>query len=169
MNTLLDPRPEPALRRVLAGPADTVAMGASLGRIFLTLRQGAGEAALVLGLHGSLGAGKSTLARGMLRGIGHHGTVKSPTYTLVEPYEVAGVSVHHFDLYRIADAQDLEFIGARDYFSYSDLCIIEWAERGEGALPRADLDLELQFVDGGRSLTVRANTQIGNQWVRAIA
>ena len=113
------------------------------------------------GLHvhllGGLGAGKTTLVRGLLRAMGARGAVKSPTYTLVEPYQTAHWEVLHFDLYRLADAQELELLGARDYFRSGALCIFEWPSRGVGGLPAPSLVLRLAAEKDGRQLQIDAH------------
>ncbi len=116
---------------------------------------------LVIHLQGPLGAGKTTLARGLLRGLGHEGPVPSPTYTLVESYSFAQGQVHHFDLYRLSDPEELELIGLRDYLEQEAVCLFEWPERGEGVLPLADLQLRLTPRGTGRELESRAHSETG--------
>ena len=108
----------------------------------------------ILALLGPNGAGKTTLVRGMLRGLGHEGAVKSPTYTIVEPYELGGVHIYHFDLYRLGDPEELELIGVRDYFSSDSLCLLEWPERGAGVVPSPDLTITLAVNGRGRKATL---------------
>ena len=105
-------------------------------------------------LHGDLGAGKTTLVRGLLRSWGHRGIVKSPTYTLVEPYEIAGRSIYHFDFYRIEDPAELIYIGIDDLLRSDALKLVEWPSRGAPALPEPELEIELGIIDGGRVLNV---------------
>lgn len=130
-------------------------LGAQLGAVC--------EAGLVVFLQGDLGMGKTTFSRGVIRALGHHGVVKSPTYTLVEPYELRGLQVFHFDLYRLADPEELEFMGIRDYFGDFSVCLVEWPERGLGALPSADLVITIMWEDSGRRLTYTAQTERGKR------
>lgn len=137
----------------LPDEAATEAFGAELGRV---CRDGA-----VIYLSGELGAGKTTLSRGVMRGLGFAGAVKSPTYTLVEPYEIDGVAVFHFDLYRLVDPTELEYMGIRDYFDARNLCLIEWPEKGGNLLPGADVVVKIQPVGTGRAVEVAASTSHG--------
>ncbi|KAA0012567.1 tRNA (adenosine(37)-N6)-threonylcarbamoyltransferase complex ATPase subunit type 1 TsaE [Billgrantia pellis] len=119
-------------------------------------------------LEGELGAGKTTLARGVLRAYGHEGAVKSPTYTLVEPYELAGRRIHHFDLYRLGDPEELEFIGGRDLFVDDALCLVEWPSRGVGWLPSPDLVVTLRLNGSGRLAALEAFSDHGRGVVAAL-
>lgn len=112
-------------------------------------------------LRGGLGVGKTTLARGILRGLGHTGPVKSPTYTLLEPYELHECEVLHFDFYRIEDPEELAFIGIDDLMGSSALKLIEWPERAGGRLPDPDLDISLHEIDGGRLLEMVDHRSVG--------
>ncbi len=115
----------------------------------------------VVHLRGDLGAGKTTLVRGLLRALGHAGTVKSPTYALVEPYRLGGRAVYHFDLYRLVDAEELEYIGIRDFLEDAALLLIEWPERGEGVLPPPDLRLAFEHRPDGRRCRLSAASARG--------
>lgn len=131
----------------------------SLGAALAACVAGGG---LLMFLRGELGAGKTTLVRGYLRGSGHAGAVKSPTYTLVEPYELVGRHLYHFDLYRLGDPEELEFLGMRDYLAADDQCLVEWPERGVGVLPEPDIELRLEYLPDGRTATLEAFTARGD-------
>ncbi|MDF2866981.1 MAG: tsaE [Gammaproteobacteria bacterium] len=132
-----------------------------------TLKMGEGLAQVcsvpcIIFLQGQLGMGKTTLTRGFIQGLGVRGTVKSPTFTLVEPYDLVDKQVFHFDLYRMNEPEELEYIGIRDYFAQNSICLIEWPERGQGILPAADLICQLSLHSAGRLLNLYAHTELGN-------
>ena len=120
-------------------------------------------------LHGDLGAGKTTFVRGFLRALGVSGQVKSPTFTVVEPYELPSGAAYHFDLYRIVDPEELELLGVRDYFAPDAFVLVEWPERGGGVLPQADMTVHLDYVGTARHLTLYAATDKGREVLRALA
>ncbi len=132
-----------------------VDFGAQLGKLLP-------EGALVF-LEGDLGAGKTTLSRGILAAFGHKGVVKSPTYTLVEPYQLGDKLIYHFDLYRLGDPEELEFIGIRDYLDQAGCCLVEWPERGAGMLPEPDLLVEINVVNDARRVAISAGTTRGQK------
>jgi tRNA threonylcarbamoyladenosine biosynthesis protein TsaE len=118
---------------------------------------------LLIALSGDLGAGKTTISRGILNGLGHSGSVKSPTYTLVEPYELPLGRICHFDFYRLIDPEELEYMGFRDYLVEASLCLIEWPERGQGFLPNADIEIGIIQTEQGRTVNLKAGTDLGNK------
>ena len=119
--------------------------------------------------YGDLGSGKTTLCRGVLQAWGHNTAVKSPTYTLVEPYRYSGTDIYHFDLYRLGDPEELEYIGIREYFDREAICLVEWPERGAGMLAEADLELVIGLKKSGRKLEVTASTPRGQNMLRQLA
>ena len=148
----------------LADEQATVAFGVTMADVVRnTLEKG-----IIVYLNGDLGAGKTTLTRGFVQGMGHKGNVKSPTYTLVEPYELPPWHVYHFDLYRLADPEELEFMGIRDYFAPHCSCFIEWPENGAGLLAEPDVIINLAYQDEHRILAIEACTDIGRNLMHAL-
>lgn len=139
----------------------TLAMGARLAKAL--------QPGMVIYLHGDLGAGKTTLVRGLLHGLGHIGKVKSPTYTLVEPYVISGLDLYHFDLYRFVDPEEWESSGFRDYFNAQSVCFVEWPEKAGSLLPEPDLDIRLEPQGQGRKGAMTANTDAGMRSLEAYA
>ena len=127
------------------------------------------QAGLLIAISGELGSGKTTLARGMLRGLGYGGKVKSPTYTLVEHYKLSRLNLYHFDFYRFKDAQELLEAGLRDNFDGRNVCVVEWPERAQGLLPPADLSISLVEERNGRRIRLVAHTESGKNCFAGIA
>lgn len=139
-----------------------------------TMRAGAAMArglsgGMIVTLSGELGSGKTTLVRGLLHGLGWAGSVKSPTYTLVEHYPISSLYLYHFDFYRFDEPAEWEDSGFAEYFRPDALCVIEWPERVRGMLPRADVALSLRYRGAGRELLLEAGTPAGNACLAAFA
>ena len=134
-----------------------VALGMQFGKALAMV-----DAGCVVYLQGDLGMGKTTFTRGVLRHFGHKGAAKSPTYTLVEPYELGEYRVHHFDLYRLGHPEELEYLGIRDYFDDKAINLVEWPDKGAGFLPISDIQLCIASADRGRNLSFSATTTAGD-------
>ena len=133
----------------------TLVFGAEIAKI---LRPG-----LIIFLKGDLGAGKTTLARGILRGLGYEGKVKSPTYNLVELYKISRLYFYHFDFYRFTDPIEWEEAGFREYFNENSICLVEWPEKAEKLLPIADVQISFTIIGTGRNIEIQAGTEVGRQ------
>ena len=138
----------------------TSAFGARLARVIAP--------GLSFHLHGDLGSGKTTLVRGLLRGLGYQGRVKSPTYALVELYTVSRLNLYHFDFYRFRDPKEWRDAGLDEYFDGASVCLVEWPEKAAGLLPGADLDIAFEFAGDGRDLSVRAGTESGKACIERL-
>lgn len=144
--------------RVLADETATLALGAETAEIL--------HPGLVIFLSGNLGAGKTTLARGILRGLGYQGKVKSPTYNLVELYKLSRLYFYHFDFYRFNDPIEWEDAGFREYFSADSICLVEWPEKAGELLPRADLRFLLHITETDRYVEIQADTEVGRRCLK---
>jgi tRNA threonylcarbamoyladenosine biosynthesis protein TsaE len=149
--------------------ADEAAMQL-LGQGIAAALQQHSDTGCIFYLHGELGAGKTTLTRAILQALGVSGRIKSPTYTLVEPYELggprAGTMAYHFDLYRLADPEELEFFGVRDYFTDNAVLLVEWPERGAGVLPAADVHIHIHYAGQGRQVVLQAADNQRTTWLQ---
>jgi len=139
----------------LADEAATLAFGKKLAACL--------HPGLAIYLNGNLGAGKTTMTRGILHGLGYQHVVKSPTYNLVEIYKISALYLYHFDFYRFNDYLEWEEAGFRDYFNSDAICLVEWPEKAGNLLPEADLQLIFSILDNGRRIEIRAGTEAGKQ------
>lgn len=147
------------VKQHLPSEADSLRLGEALA-------QALSDTGGVIFLEGELGAGKTTIARSLVQALGHPGRVVSPTYTLMEPYALGERTLYHLDLYRLGDAEELVYLGVRDIDVGQDLLLVEWPQRGRGALPPPDLTLQLQDADaGGRSLALHPGSALGHVWI----
>tara|TARA_B100000029_G_scaffold514060_1_gene615498 strand:- start:112 stop:564 length:453 start_codon:yes stop_codon:yes gene_type:complete len=145
----------------LTNEAETIKVGAKVASCL----QG-GE---VIYLKGELGTGKTTLVRGVLNGLGHTGNVKSPTFTIVEPYSINNYVIYHFDLYRLDDPEELESLGIRDYCDGQSICFFEWPEKGGNLLPNADIKLELTYLDNTREIEFTSKSDVGKSILKQLS
>jgi tRNA threonylcarbamoyladenosine biosynthesis protein TsaE len=151
---------DPKLTAQLASETATLALGAKLAAVL--------EPALKIWLLGNLGSGKTTLARGLLRALGHPGPVKSPTYSLIEPYVVSRLNLYHFDFYRINCPEEFLDAGLEEYFSETGVCIVEWPQRAVPYLPSPDLVITLSPHEHGRQATITAKTETGRRCINRL-
>lgn len=151
----------PTIEQAVLSVAEMEALGAKLAPRVGNLR--------LVNVHGPLGAGKTTLVRGMLRGLGHTGAVKSPTFTLVEPYVFGNLHFYHFDLYRLNNPGELEFLGLRDYLDGKGVCVVEWAERAQGFLPSPDADIMIEPTETGRMVRIMTRNPRGDVLLESLA
>jgi len=145
----------------IEGEDQQVALGARLA-------EATGQKALIF-LQGDLGAGKTTLVRGFLQARGHSGNVKSPTYTLVEPYDLRSGQHYHLDLYRLGDGEELEYLGLREMLAEQAVLLVEWPQRGKGWLPDPDLLVDIAHRQQGRSVSLDARTPAGEEILSRIS
>ncbi len=148
------------MTRFLATEADTRALGAALAQ---GLRPG-----MVIYLSGDLGAGKTTLVRGVLRALGVTERIKSPTFTLLELYTVSSLYLHHFDFYRFNRSEEWVDAGFREYFNSESVCLVEWPEKAGGQLPAPDVRIRMDVDGNGRSVTISAYTEAGRECLKRL-
>ena len=137
----------------ITGEEETQKLGAAVASITVPLCQKLNKSILI-NLEGDLGAGKTTFSRGFILSCGYKDIVRSPTYTLVEPYDFDKFSIYHFDLYRLLDPEELEYMGIRDYFDKTSVSLIEWPDKAQGELPQPDITIYLSYADNSRNVEI---------------
>ena len=146
---------------VISHEEKMIRFGELLGQTLFNYDYAQNLEAILVFFDGDLGVGKTTICKGILRAFGYDGVVTSPTYNLVESYNQGSIRAHHFDLYRLGSAEELDFIGIRDYFKAGDFCLIEWPDRGRGILPAPDLCLSIAATNKGREIKIESKTRVG--------
>ncbi|MGN1281865.1 MAG: tRNA (adenosine(37)-N6)-threonylcarbamoyltransferase complex ATPase subunit type 1 TsaE [Succinivibrio sp.] len=141
-------------------------LGRAVCSVIVPMCKNAGRS-IVVNLEGDLGAGKTTFCKGFLEGCGYGEIVRSPTYTLVEPYDFADFSVYHFDLYRLLDPEELEYMGIRDYFSRVCICLIEWPDKAEGLIPEPDVRVDFEYRPNSRVVVIKS-TQLDDSQLQTV-
>ncbi len=146
----------------------TVSSELAMEQLGGALARSIAHSGLIIYLNGDLGAGKTTFVRGFLRALGVSHTVKSPTYTLVEPYDIQQMKIYHFDLYRLNESHELEAIGIRDYFHANAICLVEWPQKGAPFLPLPDLTLSITIMPNDRLVEIKANNNRGKDALQVL-
>lgn len=154
------------VERLARTAEETAALGESLAKALPARAQT--PSPLVVYLSGDLGAGKTTFAQGFVRGCGITDAVRSPTYALIEPYELEGLTLLHLDLYRLRDAEELETLGLRDWMTAGTVWLVEWPEKGGGRLPPPDVRVDLAVTDAGHPIRLGAASPSGDRWLEAL-
>ena len=148
---------------------EMITFGNLIGRILFDFLPKKAKKATLLFFEGNLGVGKTTICKGILNSSGYDGIVKSPTYNLVETYELASSRYHHFDFYRLGSPEELDYIGIRDYFQSGDICLVEWPDRGKGVLPLPDLCFKISAKRNGRELNIEYIAQLGELFLNHLS
>lgn len=159
---------EPTFALMLADEQATTALGAAIADALRNMTGAIEQAGISIAIAGELGSGKTSLVRALLRRLGVTGAVKSPTFALLEPYEVSRLHLYHFDFYRFKNPREFVESGFSELFQPGSICLVEWPERAGRYLPTADLSIRLTVLDSGRSALIGANTMIGERCLEQI-